>query len=55
MASLMLEIWAAFAILFLAVDANIPGYTKSNGHTRLLGSSFGVAGVNATFDFVVCT
>ena len=31
-----------------------PGYTQQNGRTRLLGSSFGVLGVNATFDYVVC-
>ncbi|MCJ1449298.1 MAG: hypothetical protein MMC23_009818 [Stictis urceolatum] len=30
-----------------------PGYTQQNGRTRLLGSSFGVLGVNATFDYVI--
>ena len=35
------------------VEAAIPGYTQINGQTRLLGSSFGVPGTNATFDYVV--
>lgn len=30
-----------------------PGYTQQNGRTRLIGSSFGVLGINATFDYVV--
>ena len=29
------------------------GYTQQ-GQTRLIGSSFGVIGRNATFDYVVC-
>ena len=33
--------------------AGIPGYTQVNGVTRLLGSSFGVPGLNVTFDYVV--
>lgn len=35
------------------VHAAIPGYTQNGGQTRLLGSSFGVPGINATFDYVV--
>ena len=33
--------------------AGIPGYAQVNGVTRLLGSSFGVPGLNLTFDYVV--
>lgn len=29
------------------------GFTQQNGRTRLVGSSFGVLGINATFDYVV--
>ena len=29
------------------------GFTKTNGRTKLLGSSFGVLGVNRSFDYVV--
>lgn len=28
-------------------------FTQQNGRTRLLGSSFGVLGLNGTFDYVV--
>ena len=35
------------------IDAVILGYTQSNGQSRLLGSSFGVPGINTTFDYVV--
>ena len=31
-----------------------PGFTQQNGRTRLIGSLFGVLGINATFDYVVC-
>lgn len=30
------------------------GYTQSDGNTRLVGSSFGISGLNKTFDYVVC-
>ena len=40
----------AFAV---CARAGIPGYTQVNGVTRLLGSSFGVPGLNLTFDYVV--
>ena len=29
------------------------GYYKANGQIRLLGSSFGILGINSTFDYVV--
>ena len=29
------------------------GYYRVNGQTRLLGSSFGVLGINSIFDYVV--
>lgn len=29
------------------------GYYQENGQTKLLGSSFGTLGMNATFDYVV--
>ena len=31
------------------------GYFYQNGQTRVLGSSFGLLGTNATFDYVVST
>ncbi len=46
--------------LLLACSASIPtawsapGFTQQNGIIRLIGSSFGVLGINATFDYVVC-
>ena len=40
----------AFAV---CARAGIPGYTQVNGVTRLLGSSFGVPGLNLTLDYVV--
>ena len=45
-----IKILAAFAS---CVRAGIPGYTQVGTFTRLLGSSFGVPGVNLTFDYVV--
>lgn len=44
-------IWS-FLLIGLSVAA-IPGYTQAGGQTRLLGSSFGVPGVNATYDYIV--
>ena len=49
-AFLFLEV---LAYLLVSANAAIPGYVQSNGRTRLLGSSFGVPGVNTTFDYVV--
>ena len=44
----------AFVYLIRAVWS-AAGYTQQNGgRTRLTGSSFGVLGINATFDYVVC-
>lgn len=40
----------AFAV---CARAGILGYTQVNGVTRLLGSSFGIPGLNLTFDYVV--
>ena len=40
-------------IILNAVNAAIPGYTQLGSQTRLLGSSFGLPGTNATFDYVV--
>ena len=31
----------------------IPGYLQQDSQTKLLGSSFGVPGVDQTFDYVV--
>lgn len=40
---------------FRSVAWSAPGYTQQNGgRSRLIGSSFGVLGINATFDYVVC-
>lgn len=38
---------------FFPTYSTITGYLQINGQTRLLGSSFGILGVNATFDYVV--
>lgn len=51
--SMRVTILLPCAALIWAVYSAIPGFTKSGGKTRLLGSSFGVPGVNATFDYVV--
>ena len=32
---------------------SIPGYLQQDSQTKLLGSSFGVPGVDQTFDYVV--
>ena len=40
---------------FVYAAWSAPGYTQqSGGKTRLIGSSFGTLGINATFDYVVC-
>lgn len=40
---------------FISAVWSAAGYTqRSGGKTRLRGSSFGVLGINATFDYVVC-
>ena len=39
----------------VATQVTIPSYRQVGGQTRLLGSSFGVPGTNATFDYVVRT
>ena len=44
---------ATLATLPVLVDAGVPGSSKLSGVTRLLGSSFGVPGINLTFDYVV--
>ena len=44
---------AALTVFAPCACAGIPGYTQVNGVTRLLGSSFGVPGLNLTFDYVV--
>ena len=44
---------AALTAFTACARAGIPGYTQVNGATRLLGSSFGVPGLNLTFDYVV--
>lgn len=47
------SILLACTAFFSAVRSANPGFTQQNGRTRLLGSSFGVLGLNATFDYVV--
>lgn len=39
--------------LVVHAEAAIPGYIQANGVTRLLGSSFGIPGLNLTYDYVV--
>lgn len=38
---------------FPGIHSELTGYSQINGQTRLLGSSFGILGTNATFDYVV--
>ena len=49
----MLTRLVSIALLLTTVNGNITGYTQIGDQTRLLGSSFGVPGANATFDYVV--
>ena len=50
-----------FLCIYLASNAHsaplnfIQGYLQQSSQTKLLGSSFGVPGVNQTFDYVVRT
>ena len=44
---------AALTAFAVCARAGIPGHTRVNGVTRLLGSSFGVPGLNLTFDYIV--
>jgi hypothetical protein len=37
----------------ILAQGNEPGYAVLNGATRLEGSSFGLLGINKTFDYVV--
>ena len=41
------------AVAMLSSGVLGSGYTQSNGQTKLVGSSFGVLGLNKTFDYVV--
>ncbi|KAL9022345.1 MAG: hypothetical protein Q9185_000460 [Variospora sp. 1 TL-2023] len=43
--------FTAFALVALCAGQDF--FTQQNGRTRLLGSSFGVLGINATFDYVI--
>ncbi|KAL8974484.1 MAG: hypothetical protein Q9197_001274 [Variospora fuerteventurae] len=43
--------FTAFALVALSAGQDF--FTQQNGRTRLLGSSFGVLGINATFDYVI--
>ena len=45
---------AVLLLSFLDLSSASWGYVQHNGQVRLLGSSFGIAGVNSTFDYVVC-
>ncbi len=51
----LVELFGSLTAFALFARAAIPGYTQVNGVTRLLGSSFGVPGLNLTFDYVVST
>lgn len=44
--------FTAFALVALSAGQDF--FTQQNGRTRILGSSFGILGINATFDYVVC-
>lgn len=45
---------AAFALLSGVLGQGHPqGYSQQNGRTRLDGSSFGVLGINKTFDYII--
>lgn len=46
-----LTVVLSYVLAALAID--IFAYTGNNGQTKLVGSSFGQIGVNATFDYVV--
>lgn len=51
MSDIMQFLWSLFLIKLSM--AAVPGYTQAGGQTRLLGSSFGVPGVNVTYDYIV--
>ncbi|KAL8649802.1 MAG: hypothetical protein Q9210_004180 [Variospora velana] len=42
--------FTVFALIALSAGQ---AFTQQNGRTRLLGSSFGVLGINATFDYII--
>lgn len=47
-------LWSCLYFYLLSdVSATVFEYSQVNGRTRLTGSSFGVLGINATFDYVV--
>ncbi|KAI4146743.1 MAG: hypothetical protein LQ341_001996 [Variospora aurantia] len=43
--------FTAFALVALSAGQDF--FTQQNGRTRILGSSFGILGINATFDYVI--
>ncbi|KAL8833982.1 MAG: hypothetical protein Q9170_003984 [Blastenia crenularia] len=43
----------SFVLLALTTLSSSQGFTQQGGRTRLLGSSFGILGLNATFDYVI--
>ena len=47
-------LFLAITSLFGPVSALLYDYYQQDGVTRLIGSSFGVLGVNQTYDYVVC-
>lgn len=47
-------VWSYLYLYLLSgAYAALYGYSQIDGRTRLGGSSFGVLGINATFDYVV--
>ena len=55
--AMMLSTYQRVCLLWLGLaplsSSESFGYYKVDGRTRLLGSSFGVLGINSTFDYVV--